>query len=364
MSARKMPYGSPRPASRVILAVLFSLTAGLGLLVPASQPALAASQGSTSIARGSNHACAVESGTAYCWGSDDDGQLGDGSTLDSSIPVAVNTSGALAGKTLTQIAIGGTNTCAVDTDGALYCWGSNALGSLGDGSTTQSDVPVLTGPSAPAKVAAVPGNTAATLSWTTPASLDGGTLTGYTATASPGGQACTTTSAASCTITGLANGTTYTITVVAHTTAGDSGASAPATVTPEPEGGATGPIVSGDRPTKCADDSRGSAANDTPIVISDCNGSPEQNWTIAPGGTIQVNGKCMDIYRDKKTNKAPVELWTCTGGANQQWKAAGGTLVNPVSGKCLDDPRFNTTDGTQLEIYTCNGGANQQWIIP
>ena len=99
-------------------------------------------------------------------------------------------------------------------------------------------------------------------------------------------------------------------------------------------------------------------------MISDCNGSAEQDWAIEPDGTIQINGKCMDIYRDRKTNKAPVELWTCTGGANQQWHAVNGTLVNPVSGKCLDDPRFNVTDGTRLEIYTCNGGRNQQWKLP
>jgi Ricin-type beta-trefoil lectin domain len=99
-------------------------------------------------------------------------------------------------------------------------------------------------------------------------------------------------------------------------------------------------------------------------VISDCNGSLEQTWTIEPGGTIQLHGKCMDIYRDEKTNDAAVELWTCAGGANQQWQPSNGSLVNPVSGKCLDDPRFNITDGTQLEIYTCNGGANQLWDIP
>jgi hypothetical protein len=127
---------------------------------------------------------------------------------------------------------------------------------------------------------------------------------------------------------------------------------------------ATGAIVWGYRTSKCVDDLGNSIKNDTPIVISDCNGSPEQTWTVESDGTLQVNGKCMDIYRDQKVNKAKVELWTCTGGANQQWMATGGTLVNPISGKCLDDPRFNPTNGTQLEIYTCNGGRNQLWQLP
>ena len=82
----------------------------------------------------------------------------------------------------------------------------------------------------------------------------------------------------------------------------------------------SGPIVSRYRANKCMADSGDSAANDTPITIATCDGSPSQHWTVTSTGTLQVNGKCLDIYRDEKTNKAPVELWTCTGGANQQWK--------------------------------------------
>jgi Fibronectin type III domain len=54
--------------------------------------------------------------------------------------------------------------------------------------------------------------------------LDNATVTGYTASAFPGNETCSTTGAMSCTITGLTNLTTYSITVIAHTTAGDSAA--------------------------------------------------------------------------------------------------------------------------------------------
>jgi alpha-tubulin suppressor-like RCC1 family protein len=316
----------------------------------------------TQISAGGSSTCALDSaGAAYCWGGNDAGELGDGNTTNSTVPVAVDASGALAGQALTQISVGSDAACALDTVAAIYCWGGNFNGELGDHSTAaQSLVPVLTGPQAPTSVDAVPGNTSDTVFWAAPASLDGGTLTGFTATAAPGGAACSTTGATTCPITGLTQGVTYTITVITRTTAGDSGASAPAIFTAQP----TGPIVSDDRSAKCVDDSGDSAVNDTRIVMWDCNGSAEQAWTVAPDGTMQVNGKCMDIYRDQKANKSMVELWTCTGGANQQWHAVNGTLVNPASGKCLDDPRFVTTDGTQLEIYTCNGGANQQWTLP
>ena len=312
----------------------------------------------TQISAGTSTCALDTAGAAYCWGL---GTLGDGSTAESNVPVAVDTSGALAGQALTQISVGSDAACALDTAAAIYCWGGNFNGELGDHSTAaQSLVPVLTGPQAPTSVDAVPGSTSDTVFWAAPASLDGGTLTGFTATAAPGGAACSTTGAMTCAITGLTQGAAYTITVITRTTAGDSGASAPAIFTAQP----TGPIVSGDRSAKCVDDSGDSAVNDTRIVMWDCTGSAEQAWTVAPDGTMQVNGKCMDIYRDQKANKSMVELWTCTGGANQQWHAVNGTLVNPASGKCLDDPRFVTTDGTQLEIYTCNGGANQQWTLP
>jgi len=89
----------------------------------------------TSIAVGYQHTCVIASdGKAYCWGSQGRGQLGNGSTTPSSTPVAVDTSGVLAGKTLKEIYAGYEHTCAISTDGLAYCWGDNGGGKLGDGS--------------------------------------------------------------------------------------------------------------------------------------------------------------------------------------------------------------------------------------
>jgi hypothetical protein len=130
-------------------------------------------------------------------------------------------------------------------------------------------------------------------------------------------------------------------------------------------GGATGPITSGANSAKCVDDSAGSTANGNKIQMWDCqSGNPNQQWTVASNGTLQVFGKCLDITGASTANGALVELWDCNGGGNQQWQASNGELVNPASGKCLDDPNFNTANGTQLELWTCNGGTNQQWHLP
>jgi alpha-tubulin suppressor-like RCC1 family protein len=97
----------------------------------------------TQISAGLAHACTVDpAGQAYCWGRNSDGQLGNNSTTDIHVPIAVDTSGVLAGKTLTQIAAGYRHTCAVGSAGQAYCWGWNGAGQLGNNSATDSHVPV------------------------------------------------------------------------------------------------------------------------------------------------------------------------------------------------------------------------------
>jgi alpha-tubulin suppressor-like RCC1 family protein len=81
-------------------------------------------------------------GTAAAWGYDNVGQLGDGGTTDSAVPVLVDASGLLAGKTLVSIAAGSNHSVALCSDGTVAAWGSNSNGQLGIGNTTSSSVPV------------------------------------------------------------------------------------------------------------------------------------------------------------------------------------------------------------------------------
>jgi hypothetical protein len=76
-------------------------------------------------------------------------------------------------------------------------------------------------PGPPRSVTAVAGDGQGTISWTAPISNGGTPITGYTATASPSGKSCTTTTT-TCTITGLTNGTMYTISVTATNAVGTS----------------------------------------------------------------------------------------------------------------------------------------------
>jgi Fibronectin type III domain len=92
-------------------------------------------------------------------------------------------------------------------------------------------VPVPVAPQAPTGVVAVAGDTTASISWIAPVFLNSGSITGYTASAAPGGRSCSTTGATACTVTGLTDGTTYSITVTVTATTGTA-PSAPVSVTP------------------------------------------------------------------------------------------------------------------------------------
>ncbi|MCU0776037.1 MAG: cadherin-like beta sandwich domain-containing protein, partial [Akkermansiaceae bacterium] len=98
----------------------------------------------TAIACGSSHAVVLCSdGTLAAWGYGENGRLGNGSDFNSTSPVLVNRSGVLNGKTVTAIACGSSHTVVLCSDGTLAAWGGNSSSQLGNGSTTQSNLPVL-----------------------------------------------------------------------------------------------------------------------------------------------------------------------------------------------------------------------------
>jgi alpha-tubulin suppressor-like RCC1 family protein len=104
---------------------------------PAAVPGLS---GVVAVTGGTYHTCALlVGGAAMCWGSNNSGQLGDSTATDRSTPVSV----VGLSSSLTQISAGRFHTCGVDTSGRALCWGNNAWGQLGDGTTSFRYMPVV-----------------------------------------------------------------------------------------------------------------------------------------------------------------------------------------------------------------------------
>jgi predicted alpha-1,2-mannosidase len=155
----------------------------------------------------------------------------------------------------------------------------------------------------------------------------------------------------------------YTLGESPNTEWGSAPADAPPSFDVGPEPARTG-AVSG-LGGKCVDVAGAEPANGTKVQLWDCNGQPQQEWTLASDGSVRAVGKCLDVANSGRENGTLVQAWDCNGtGAQQWWPKAGGVLVNSPSGRCLDVPDSNTTNGTQLRLWDCNGTDAQRWQLP
>ena len=127
-------------ATRAVLSAVLAVAATVVVAVsgPVAPAHAAAFTGFTRVAVGGDFTCARKSdGTVWCWGLNNSGQLGDGTTTNSTRPVQVS------GITnATQVAAGSVSACALLSNGTVKCWGKNDNGQLGNGTTTRSLVPV------------------------------------------------------------------------------------------------------------------------------------------------------------------------------------------------------------------------------
>jgi alpha-tubulin suppressor-like RCC1 family protein len=100
--------------------------------------------GVTAVAAGYYATCAIVNGGARCWGHNNKGQVGlDTGGADVVVPYALPAS--VLGGPVNQISVGNNHVCAL-SNGTVKCWGDNGSGQLGNGSTTNTSLPVVVGP--------------------------------------------------------------------------------------------------------------------------------------------------------------------------------------------------------------------------
>jgi alpha-tubulin suppressor-like RCC1 family protein len=93
----------------------------------------------TDVSNGLYHSCGLTTtGDVYCWGLNTSGQLGNGTLIDSTVPVAVTMP---AGVTFSTIDVGDSHSCALSSQGNAYCWGDNQTVQIGDGTQTNRTIP-------------------------------------------------------------------------------------------------------------------------------------------------------------------------------------------------------------------------------
>jgi alpha-tubulin suppressor-like RCC1 family protein len=139
------------PAGKLYTAAGYDLATGWGTpqceLI--SQLSSSSPAQNLAVSSGGHHTCAIRNnGMLYCWGQNDHGQLGNGTNTDSTVPVAVSAQNAWTG----YGSAGGINaialsahyeyTCALMSDLSVWCWGDNNWGQLGNGTFTDSSIPV------------------------------------------------------------------------------------------------------------------------------------------------------------------------------------------------------------------------------
>lgn len=145
-TARPGRAGSwPLPMFTLAAAVLLASCEDRGSpLEPASKPELASATAAPAFAKlstGGSVTCGITAaGRAYCWGSNNEGQIGDGGTGIRTTPTPVT-----GGLVFREIGAGASHVCGVTTENRLYCWGDNQAGQLGDGTKITRRTPVAIG---------------------------------------------------------------------------------------------------------------------------------------------------------------------------------------------------------------------------
>jgi invasion protein IalB len=280
-----------------------------------------------------------------------------GSASVSWIPPVGNGGGAITGYTVTASPGGASAPCATSpcvvtglSNGTPYTFTVVATNSAGNGaaSSPSSAITPVTGPGAPTGVTANSQSGSASVSWTAPVNNGGGTITGYTVTASPGG-ATATCATSPCVVNGLSNGTSYSFTVVATNGAGNSVASSPSgSITPATVPGA---------PTNVSATSQNGSASVSWTAPANNGGGTITGYTVtaSPGGATATCATSPCVVNGLSNGTA----YTFTVVATN---TVGDSVASLPSGSIA--PATVPGAPTNVSATLGNGSASVSWTPP
>ncbi|GAA0378438.1 alpha-galactosidase [Acrocarpospora corrugata] len=135
------------------------------------------------------------------------------------------------------------------------------------------------------------------------------------------------------------------------------------TPNPTPSPSASTSPIRGVGSNRCVDVTGASQTNGTQVVIWDCNGQNNQQWTSTTAGELRVYGnKCLDVNNNGTADGSGVIIWDCNGQNNQKWRFnTDGSITAIGANKCLDVAGNATANNARLQIWTCTSAANQRW---
>ncbi|MES2876448.1 MAG: ricin-type beta-trefoil lectin domain protein [Patescibacteria group bacterium] len=115
----------------------------------------------------------------------------------------------------------------------------------------------------------------------------------------------------------------------------------------------------------CLDSLGGGVANGTRQGIYTCLQADTQSYEWYPDGTVRLVGKCLENQGGVNANLNPIIVNTCNGSPSQQWVMNDDkTISNPATGKCLDNENGSSTLANYVVLYGCTGiNISQQWTM-
>ena len=132
---------------------------------------------------------------------------------------------------------------------------------------------------------------------------------------------------------------------------------------PEAPAGPSGPIITMIGTGRCVDVPYGSTVPGSELVLWDCNGQTNQQYTWTPNGELKVMGLCVDALSGLGNLGDKIGTWTCNGNNAQKWTLTAAGELRGINNRCIDVAYGDGNNGGKLVLWDCNGQNNQKWQV-